>query len=56
MLLNPTISFVEMFRGGMFGESVTTHYDPAYLAACSAVMTLAGMVVTYRVRDHIKMN
>ena len=56
LMLNPTISFVEMFRAGMFGEAVTTYYDPAYLAACSAAMTIAGVVVTYRVRDHIETN
>ena len=56
MLLNPSVHFVEMFRAGFLGETVTTHYDVAYLAATSATLTLIGLVVTYHVRDHIRLN
>ena len=53
LLLNPAVHCYEMFRAGFFGPSVTTHYDPWYIAAWASGLTLAGIGVTYRARDHI---
>jgi len=42
-LLNPIVSGVEMLRGGYYGVAVHPHYDAAYLAVSSAVLTLVGL-------------
>jgi capsular polysaccharide transport system permease protein len=56
LLLNPSVHFVEMFRAGFLGETVTTHYDVGYLVAMSAAMTLLGLIASYHVRDHIRLS
>lgn len=53
LLLNPAVHCYEMFRAGFFGPSVTTHYDPWYMAAWSAGLTFLGAAAIYRVRDRI---
>jgi len=42
-LRNPMVSGVEMLRAGYFGSTVHAHFDSAYLAICSAVLTLIGL-------------
>jgi capsular polysaccharide transport system permease protein len=54
VLLNPSAHCFEMVRAGFLGEAITTHYDPAYLAVCSAAMTLIGTAALYHVRDRIQ--
>jgi len=54
ILWNPSVHCFEMFRAGFLGEAFPTHYDPEYLAICSAVMTVVGAAVMYRVRDRIQ--
>jgi capsular polysaccharide transport system permease protein len=41
----PMVSGVEMLRDGYFGSAVRTHYSAEYLALCSALLTLAGLVL-----------
>lgn len=55
LLLNPAVHCYEMFRAGFFGDAVTTHYDPWYLATWSTIFTLAGAGMIYRVRDRIQL-
>lgn len=54
LLLNPAVHCFEMFRAGLFGESVATYYDGYYLAAWSLGLSVVGMAAIYRVRDHIQ--
>ena len=56
LLLNPSVHCFEMFRAGFFGAEVTTHYDPAYLAAWSVALTVLGAGALYHVRDRIEVN
>jgi capsular polysaccharide transport system permease protein len=56
LLLNPPVHCFEMFRAGFFGEDVTVHYDPWYLAAWSLGMTLVGSASVLAVRDRIQFN
>ena len=56
LLLNPSVHCFEMFRAGFIGEAVTTHYDPAYLAACCTVLTVVAAALVFRVRDRIQFN
>ncbi len=42
-LYSPMVSGVEMLRGGYYGSAVHAHYDAAYLAICSATLTLIGL-------------
>jgi ABC-type polysaccharide/polyol phosphate export permease len=45
VLLLPMVHAVELIREGFFGNVVRTHYDPAYMATCNLVLTLAGLFV-----------
>jgi capsular polysaccharide transport system permease protein len=56
LLLNPSVHCFEMFRAGFFGEGITTLYDPRYLAASSAVLTVVAAASIYHIRDHIQVN
>jgi len=53
LLLNPTVHFYEMFRGGFFGEAVVTHFSPSYLIAWCLAGTAIAAAGVYRVRDRI---
>lgn len=48
VLLLPMVHGTEMLREGYFGAYVRTHYDAGYMAACSVVLTLIGLLL---VRD-----
>lgn len=48
VLLLPMVHGVEIIREGYFGNTVRTHYDVGYMAACCAVLTLVGL---FLVRD-----
>jgi capsular polysaccharide transport system permease protein len=54
LLLNPAVHCWEMFRAGFFGDAITTHHDPVYLAFASAATTALAAAAIYHVRDHIQ--
>jgi capsular polysaccharide transport system permease protein len=56
LLWNPSVHCFEMFRAGFFGEAVTTHYDPAYLATFSAVIMVGAAGIVHHVRDRVQVN
>jgi capsular polysaccharide transport system permease protein len=43
LLLLPMVHGVEVLRDGYFGSMVHTHYDLAYMAMCSLILTLLGL-------------
>jgi ABC-type polysaccharide/polyol phosphate export permease len=47
-LLVPMVHGAEMLRDGFFGSKIRSHYDPAYLMAWCACLTLLGLA---KVRD-----
>jgi capsular polysaccharide transport system permease protein len=53
LLLNPSVNCFEMFRAGMLGEAVVTHYDTQYVLMAILIVNLIGAAVLFRVRDHI---
>lgn len=44
---------VEMMRAGVFGEFVETHYDPLYPLFWGGVLTVLGLVMISRAKEHI---
>lgn len=42
VLLLPMVHGTEILREGWFGDLIQTHYDLAYMATCSLVLTLVG--------------
>jgi capsular polysaccharide transport system permease protein len=56
LLLNPSVHCFEMFRAGFFGDGITTHFDPWYIAAASTAMTVLAIAAVSRVRDRIQLN
>ena len=55
-LLNPMVNCFELFRAGIFGEAVVTHYDCWYLAAWCSGLTVFGWAAMHRIRGHIQIN
>lgn len=55
IVYNPAVHCTEMFRAGFFGEGFMTFYDPWYLIAWCAFMTVSGAAGVYHVRDHIRL-
>lgn len=53
-LLNPMVHCFELFRAGIFGEAVVTHYDCWYLTAWCAGLTIAGLAAMSRIRGHVQ--
>jgi capsular polysaccharide transport system permease protein len=53
-LLNPMVHCFELFRAGIFGEEVVTHYDVWYLASWCIGLTIAGCAAMSRIRPHIQ--
>ncbi len=51
LLLNPSVHCFEMFRAGMLGEGIVTHYSPLYMAASSTLMSIIALSAMYRLRD-----
>jgi len=44
VLYIPMVHGLELLREGYFGSAIRAHYDIGYLAGCSAVLTLVGLV------------
>ena len=54
LTLIPPLHSYEMIRGGLFGGRIQTFYDPAYLSAILAVLTLLGLWLVRDVRQHLE--
>ena len=44
---------VEMMRAGVFGEFVETHYDPLYPLFWGGLLTVLGLIMISRAKEHI---
>lgn len=51
----PQINGVEMVRGGYFGASVQTYFDPFYMAYCNAALLVVGLWLMKGSRDHVEL-
>lgn len=47
VLLLPMVNGTEILREGWFGNTVETHYDVGYMAACCLVLSLAGLYLQF---------
>jgi len=56
MWIDPPLHCYEMIRNGMFGESIQTFQDPAYLAFLLAILTILGLWLISRVREHLELD
>ncbi len=50
----PMVHSYELFRAGMIGESIQTHYSVPYLLTCNIVLTLFGLLFVRRASHHIQ--
>ncbi|MDK4712812.1 ABC transporter permease [Rhizobium sp. CNPSo 4039] len=50
----PLVHCFELFRAGVFGDSVQTFYDIDYLAKCCLFTTAVGVFLINAARNHIK--
>jgi capsular polysaccharide transport system permease protein len=50
----PMIHGTEMIRDGYFGSLIHAHYNPVYLATASAVLTLMGLAMSRKLRQHVQ--
>ncbi|MFJ6323128.1 MULTISPECIES: ABC transporter permease [unclassified Rhizobium] len=50
----PTVHCFEIFRAGVFGDTVQSFYDVDYLLKCCLFTTAVGFFLINRVRNHIK--
>ena len=56
VLYLPFIHPVEMIRGGFFGSTARTYYDPAYAAAWAAGLTVLGLLLLLLVRRRVEID
>jgi capsular polysaccharide transport system permease protein len=52
-LLQPSLQSYELLRAGLFGNTVRTYGDPAYLSLVCAVLTLIGLVLVREARKYV---
>ncbi|POR53306.1 ABC transporter permease [Bosea psychrotolerans] len=50
----PTVNAFEMFRAGLFGPNVTTHYFVLYGFSCGAIMIAVGLLLIEWVQDRVQ--
>lgn len=53
LLWIPMVHGVEMLRHGLFGDAVPTYYDPMYLLAWDAGLTLLGLAMLKTTRQYL---
>ena len=50
----PLVNLNEMFRAGLYGDQVTTHWDAWYIIAWCIPLTAIGFLLAHRARAHIR--
>lgn len=45
MTWSPLVNCIEMIRGGLFPEDVTTHWSATYLIVCCSVLSAVGLIL-----------
>ncbi|HEV7257950.1 MAG TPA: sugar ABC transporter permease [Bosea sp. (in: a-proteobacteria)] len=53
LLLVPTVNAFELFRSGVFGPNVVTHYDMFYGFSSGLIMTAVGLLLIEAVKDRL---
>ena len=54
VLYSPMVHATEMLRGGYYGESVPTTYDPMYLIIWTLVVNAVGLALVRNAQNHIE--
>jgi capsular polysaccharide transport system permease protein len=49
----PLVHCFELFRAGIFGDSVQTYYDIGYLVSCCVFATAIGLLLVRRASKHV---
>ncbi len=52
-LLQPSLQSYEFIRAGLFGSTIRTYGDPAYLSSVLAILTLIGLVLIRELRKYV---
>jgi capsular polysaccharide transport system permease protein len=55
LLYSPLVHANEMFRAGLFGPQVKTHWDPAFLAISNLVLTALGLAMVRKARTMVRL-
>jgi len=55
VLYSPQVNAMEMFRGGLLGNQVETHWDAFYLINTCIVLTAFGLFVVQKSRKYISL-
>lgn len=50
----PTVHCFELFRAGVFGDTVQTYYDVGFILKCCLFTTAVGLFLVNQARHHIK--
>jgi capsular polysaccharide transport system permease protein len=50
----PTVHCFELFRAGVFGDTVQTFHDVGYIFKCCLFTTVVGLFLVNMARNHIK--
>jgi capsular polysaccharide transport system permease protein len=53
LLWSPSVNAVEIFRSGVFGPTIRTHYDVSYTVVICLTLILVGLVITKMSRKYI---
>lgn len=50
----PPVNVTEMLRGGYFGPSIPTFYDPFYVVYVNCILTVLGLMFVKNARDYVE--
>lgn len=55
IMFHPLVHCYEVFRAGYFGETIVTHYNLQYFAACAFVLSFFGIVSVQKIKSRVRL-
>jgi capsular polysaccharide transport system permease protein len=52
---SPLVTVFEMFRSGLFGPKLETHWDAGYIVLCCLIVTAFGLPIVKKAQEHVRM-
>lgn len=56
IMYHPLVHCYEVFRAGYFGETIVSHYNLGYFAACAFGLSFWALCSIQRIRAHVRLN